>query len=400
METKKKQLAQYFTTNCDYIFSDFNLDNKKYNFIEPFCGAKDLVNWIRSKEGLEDVSVEMYDLDPQTEDIVKQDTLLNPPEYKGKYVVTNPPFLARNKNKDKALYDKYEANDLYKIFVKTIVEGEVEGGVIILPLNFICAQESTIRNLFFSNYSITKLNIFEETVFKDTTYTICSFMFTKGKQKAKIPTTIFPSKKKIDLELRSEWSWRPAGFLYEPRNKNNPYKIDRLVAPAEQEMLNLINEVGDVITSCLGDQEREKAQKFLTKLNTKSENLKKTIQAKKTVIQKKTNITNLYLRAVDSGTQNNRIGLEIKKEPFYGKLSDRVFATLTCNEKISNEEKVVKEFNERFEKLRKENNSLFLTNYRNSTSVYARKRASFRMCYIIIENIIFEMNNKQNKENQ
>lgn len=350
MEDKKKQLGQYFTTNCDYIFSGFDLEDKEYNFIEPFCGAKDLVKWVQNKNGFEGAFVEMYDLDPQFENIIEQDTLLNPPDYKGKFVVTNPPFLARNKNKDKTLYDKHQTNDLYKVFIKTLVEGQVNGGVVILPLNFICAQENTIRDLFFSNYTITKLNIFEETVFNDTTYTICSFMFAKGKQQTKIPTTIFPSKKKINLDLRPEWSWRPAGFLYEPRNKENPYKIDRLV------------------------------------------------EAKKDSIDK-SHITSIYLRAVDGGSQNNRIGLKTKKEPYYGKITDRVFATLTCNEKLSDKEEkeIIKEFNERFEKLRKENYSLFLTNYRNSSSSYARKRVSFRMCYGLIEKIICEIKDK--KEN-
>ena len=38
---------------------------------------------------------------------------LNPPSYQDKYVVTNPPYLARNKSDNKQIYDLYQQNDLY-----------------------------------------------------------------------------------------------------------------------------------------------------------------------------------------------------------------------------------------------------------------------------------------------
>ena len=62
----------------------------------------------------------MYDIEPKKDGIVKKDTLLNPPDYQGKFVITNPPYLARNKCADKTLFDKYQTNDLYKCFIKVI----------------------------------------------------------------------------------------------------------------------------------------------------------------------------------------------------------------------------------------------------------------------------------------
>mgnify|MGYP003705198545 CR=1 FL=1 len=38
-----------------------------------------------------------------------------------------------------------------------------------------------LLKIFLEVYSIIRLNIFEETVFNDTTYTICSFQFTNKK---------------------------------------------------------------------------------------------------------------------------------------------------------------------------------------------------------------------------
>ena len=50
----------------------------------------------------------------------KKDTVKNPPDYNNKYLITNPPYLARNKSKDKSLFDKYDVNDLYKCVIKHI----------------------------------------------------------------------------------------------------------------------------------------------------------------------------------------------------------------------------------------------------------------------------------------
>jgi|7_EtaG_2_1085326.scaffolds.fasta_scaffold06673_2 hypothetical protein len=339
MANNKKQLGQFYTTNSDYILSGLELPDKKNHVVEPFVGDGDLIKWLKAHHQERLGSLKTYDIDPSIGDgVIIQDTLRTPPYYKDKFVITNPPFLARNKNKDKTLYDLHDTNDLYKAFLKTIIEGDVEGGIIILPLNFLCSNDNKIRNMFFEKYHITSLNIFEEAVFDDTTYTVCSLSFFRGPQTKTVPTNIYPSKKRIDLDLKKEWGWRPAGYLYEvPRNGN--YTISRLVK-------------GDI---------------------------------------PKGYITNLYLRAVDSGGNDKRIALVVKDEPYYGKNTDRVFATLVCNHKINNEQLVAEQFNKRLEDLREEHHSLFLINYRNSSSSYARKRISFRMAYNMVANILEEL---------
>jgi hypothetical protein len=82
--------------------------------------------------------------------------------------------------------------------------------------------------------------------------------------------------------------------------------------------------------------------------------------------------------------------LSIKREHFYGKESDRSFATLIMD-KIYTEEQEIKicnEFNRILESNREKYNSMFLTNFRNSTSSYARKRISFDVAYKLISYII------------
>jgi hypothetical protein len=55
-------------------------------------------------------------------------------------------------------------------------------GIIIIPLNFICSirkQDVELRKIFLNKFNIEIINIFEEKVFDDTSYNICSIQFTK-----------------------------------------------------------------------------------------------------------------------------------------------------------------------------------------------------------------------------
>jgi hypothetical protein len=327
--TSKKKLGQFYTTNYEYILKGFCVPEGS-TIIEPFVGQGDLIKWLGPER-----EVEVYDIDPKIEALTR-DTLSNPPDYKGKFVITNPPYLAKNKNKDKAIYEKYDVDDLYKAFLKSLVAGEIEGGIIIIPLNFISDRDKKIRDIFFQKYNITKMKIFEEAVFKDTSYTVCAFQFAKGKQSNAIAAIMSPSGEKIDLLLEEEWGWRVGGHLYE--KKKSKYKIGRLVP-------------GQIPSS------------------------------------------DLFLYAIDTGSQSGRIRLDIKKDHFFGKNTDRAFATITTNLPIRDEHLVVNIFNERLEECRERYNSLFLTNYRNSTKLYARKRISFDMCYGMIKEILEELDN-------
>lgn len=100
--------------------------------------------------------------------------------------------------------------------------------------------------------------------------------------------------------------------------------------------------------------------------------------------------SNLYLRAIDTGTSEGRISLTIKREHFYGKESDRSFATLVMDKIYTSEQEIIicNEFNKILESNRERYNSMFLTNFRNSTSSYARKRISFDVAYKLISYII------------
>jgi hypothetical protein len=326
---KKIQYGQFYTTNSTYIIGNLIDDlPKDLVVIEPFCGRGDLLIF--------ENKYEIYDIDPKIKNCQKRDTLIDPPNYKGKLVITNPPFLSKNKNKEKTIYDLYNVGDLYKASIKSILE--CEGGILIVPLNFLCDEDINIRNLFFDNFNIIQMNIFEETVFNDTTYTICSFSFKRRIDKVDedvIKINFFPSGKKTKFKLKRTTGWR----------------------------------IGTEFIELISDQ--------------------KNIGITRLVNGKKPN-SNLYLRAIDTGTKDGMISLMMNENHFYGKESDRTFATIILDREYTyNQQTIIcNEFNSILNKNREKYNSLFLTNYRNSTSSYPRKRISFDVAYKLISWII------------
>jgi hypothetical protein len=328
----KKSLGQFYTTNSDYILQNLTLP-KNIHVIEPFVGQGDLMEWVN--KNIDISSVMTYDLDPKINCDEVRDTILRPPSYFGKYVITNPPYLAKNKNNDKTLYDKYKVDDLYKAFILTLVDGDCNGGIIIIPLNFFSSENGETRLKFLSKYRIGVVNVFEERVFDDTSYTVCSFNFIKEDKNIlnqNVKFIIHPNKKEMVFNLISENGFRVGGDVL---NCKNNLKLGRLL-------------IGQ------------------------------------------TPSTNMTLYSVDSGTLDGRIRLVMHDKPFFGKETDRVFCTITSPVKLRNEEEICNRFNQKLEELRESYNSLFLTNYRESTKHYSRKRISFKQGFCLINQIIEE----------
>lgn len=322
----KKEYGQFFTTNAEYILDGMLgvFDNGK-KVIEPFAGNLDLLFSIKSDE--------MYDIEPRKKNIIKRDTLLFPPDYANKMVLTNPPYLARNKAKDKTIFDKYKVNDLYKAFLLSALE--MSGGVIIIPVNFFCDEDFEVRNKFLSIFKILKVKIFEEVVFDDTDTQICAISFIREENSEQNVKFIFsPSKKELEINL----------------SKENGYKI---------------NPFG----------------------NLKNENI-----VSRLMLKDNKNKTHIFLNAVDTGSPDGRIRLSYRDNYYFGKMTDRAFATLCINIPLTQKQEydIINEFNRILEEERERYNSLFLTGFRNSTKNYSRKRISFDVVYRIVEKIIKE----------
>ena len=364
--SNKKKYGQFYTTNCDYILKGIEIPVGT-KLIEPFVGQGDLVRWSSRDEW------EVYDIDPKCK-AETRDTLLNPPSYEGKFVITNPPFLARNKSKDKKIFDKYKVRDLYKASIKSFVEGGVDGGILIIPFNFFCDTDSKIRSLFFENYSISKVRVFEESVFDDTDVNVCSFKFEKKKFSGKIEFTFLPEDVSFTYELKEEHGYKIAGEEFS-NLESSEYRWGRLLkgqTPSTSLYLRAIDTGSEdgKIEMLVGSCEKRKSElekKILDEINTKYR-----------------------------GTIKD-ISIEID-DYFYDtteKSSERSFATITCNKKIEDEHLVAKMFNEELNSLREKYRSVFLTNFRNSTKSYARKRISFDQAYILLDKIMHKLLDKE-----
>jgi hypothetical protein len=361
MDTQKS-LGQFYTTNYRYILDGFDIPTNE-KIIEPFVGSGELVKYIIESNC--DCSIDVYDISinnfidlfinneqikkPKKIHYEERDTLMNPPNYENSFIITNPPYLARNKSREKYIYDKYKLNDLYKCFIDNLVENQCSGGVIIVPLNFWCSNRKTdahLRSKFLNIYSVLRLNIFEEKVFDDTTYTVCSFQFVRGVNGGAIPTHIYPSKKYIEINLNESNRFTICGDIYKTDLKSK-YDISRLTRYTKDKHSN-------ILLKCIDDNSKKK----------------------------------LGLSIIDNVD-------DYRDDTPY--LSQRSFAVLVINPfvDINFQYILVDRFNTYVNKLRDEYNSLFLTNYRESKDI-ARKRISFELAYYICQRIIEEFSSSVN----
>lgn len=166
------------------------------------------------------VSVVMviYDIEPKQSYIIQRDTLKNPPNYDGKFILTNPPYIARNKNENKEIYDIYKTNDLYKCFILSFINSNCKGGIIIIPINFLCSQRTidiNLRKQFLHKFHIRLINIFEEKVFDDTSTSVCVIQFDIKKDNELIKIDIYPSKKSIQIILDEKNNYTIGGEILE-----------------------------------------------------------------------------------------------------------------------------------------------------------------------------------------
>jgi len=342
--SSKSQLGQFFTTNYQYILAGMKIPKNK-NVVEPFCGNGDLLPFMKQ---FTPKQIECYDIDPKHAYVSKRDTLQNGiphPGYTNKYVITNPPYLAKNKSKgDKKVFELYKQDDLYKCFIRSFLSptqhGSPKGGVIIVPLNLWCSvrkADAKLRQQFIEQYKIMRVNVFEEKVFDDTGYTVCSIQFKQRDCVAfasvKIPMHFYPSRDSTIIKLCKDNNYTIGGEIYK-LEQTRSFKVQRAT--------------------------------------TKNKN--------------SPGLTNISVKCIDDSA-TSKLGLKIvSNDDRYidetKKLSSRSYATLVINPPISLErqKQIVDQFNAYLGKMRCKYYSLFLTNYRESN----RKRISFILVFKIV----------------
>ena len=346
----KKDRGQFYTTNSSYILDGFPLPPADIRcIVEPFAGKGDLIEWV--KQAGCTAPIEAFDIEPKYQGVQKQDTLITPPDYNNSWIITNPPYLARNKSEKKEIYDLYDTNDLYKCFLTSVIQqNNCRGGIFIIPAGFFFSPrelDTRCRNDFMSRYKITKIKYFEETVFDDTTTTIVAFSFEKATttlSEQNVEWVMLPSNTQKIFYMSSEYQWIIGGDIYD------------LEIPAGLQVRRHVE----------GQPLREnETQTYIT------------------------------LNALDSGTKDGRICCTYRKNYIYpAKECSRTYATLRISGKILSEEEQIQLchcWNEFIEQRRTDTWSLFLPQFRESKE-YARKRIPFELAYRILLHLIHKQN--------
>jgi hypothetical protein len=347
LKESKKMKGQFYTVNSSYILDGLYMPPKSATYvIEPFAGKGDLLEWLGKNNNT--LPIMLYDIDPKKEGVVRRDTLMYPPNYEDAWIITNPPFLARNKCDKKEIFDLYNTNDLYKCFITSLTKQDkpCAGGVFIVPAGFfISPRELDVRcrNDFLTIYKLLKVKYFEHTVFPDTTITVVAFAFEKSPvllTEQSVEWVSLPSGDKRVFKLSKENNWIIGGEIY---NLSVPAGI----------------------------------------------NIRRHVEGRKNTDGEQ--ITSITLSALDSGTMSGRICLEYKEGYIYpAKECSRTYATLCIQGRtLTSEEqkKICLEFNTFLEKKRNETWSLFLPQFRESKE-YARKRIPFELAYTIVLHLI------------
>ena len=342
--TIKKMKGQFYTVASSYILEGFTPPTNIQSIIEPFAGNGDLIEWLRMNGIYQ--PIEMYDIDPKKEGTVLRDTLMDPPNYKDAWIITNPPYLARNKSTEKEIFDKYDTNDLYKCFITSLTQQDASGGILIIPAGFFLSPRDVdvrCRNGFLSKYKLLMVKYFEETVFPDTTTTVVAFSFEKSPvilNEQFVEWISLPSKEKKTFKMSAENDWIIGGDIY------------RLNVPTNIKIIRYVE----------GHSIKDDYQ-----------------------------LTFMTLCALDSGKQDGRISLTYNEGYVYpAKDCSRTYATLCIKGKTLTPEQQIKicsEFDALVEKKRQDTWSLFLPQFRESKE-YARKRIPFELAYTIVMHLI------------
>lgn len=324
---KDIEKTKHYTSNYKLICSNLlKYIPKDAQLIEPFVGSGELLKLLPDRQW------ECYDLEP-TIQCIKRDTLLDPVDYEGKYIITNPPYLAKNKASDKTLFNKYQLDDLYKIALHTMLKAD--GGIIIIPMNFFTDENSgKIREEFLNVFDIKEVNVFTQPIFDSTTYSVCSFYFEKKtifNDKQDIQFNICPEDKHITISLYHKYKYRLGGEVFDLPKENIFGRLLKGIEPQYK--------------------------------------------------------TNIFLSAIDK--RDSFLGLSYNVIEYYGKNTDRVYATLTCSKELSiqKQKTLIDNFNKQINEYRKIYANLLFTNYRD----YNRKRVEFDFVYRYLTKLYYEM---------
>lgn len=211
-QNSKQRLGQYFTSSADTLLCSFTSYVSGREVVDPFAGGGDLLRWAQSHGAASTVG---YDIDPSAP-FPTRDSLLSPPT-DGDFIVTNPPYLSRNKAKGAYtnIFNQYKQNDLYKCFLASLTH---DSGIVIIPSNFLSESSGAARKMFFSQYTIEYAEYWTEPTFADATTGVVIFAFRRlkfGESVITFDIKVMPEARTLTITLAPEYEYLPGKDFFD-----------------------------------------------------------------------------------------------------------------------------------------------------------------------------------------
>jgi len=428
--------------SLNYIYPEIQDKLWKYRWIDLYAGEGNLIlpvlNLIPSKDRIKffENHIFLFDIHPEMVDICIKNAKNYgiPPEVASNniklrnnlesfpislkneqlplYHITNPPYLYLGyirKHKEtqehlklfKGENEGYQ--DLYQIAMINDLRNNIENLIYIIPSNFLygASVSNKFRLDFLKYYQIKKMLIFETKIFENTGTNICIGFF-KRKQIPKSEKIKFRGikikKKDVIFEknyvLAPEFNYR-AGSEFD-RFLNEYRALEPLIVKyylLKKDVLNNrgVNKLNAIDANAYHNN---RYNNLILQVNDK---LKDLIES---------NI--LYIRTVDTGSINGRVGLGVISEDFNVNgiyVSGNTYRThpiqLFFEPKITpNEQKLLKDyFNFILETFREKLDSEFLTTYKYSKAEYTRKYLGLTQTRKLIQTFPYRKISHEIKEN-
>ena len=440
----RRSLGVHLTSNeifLNYIFPEIRDLLWNYIWIDLYAGEGNLIlpvlNTISTEHRIRFFKehIYLYDIQPEMvknciknaenfgipyevarENIKLRDNLESFPTFlKNKQLslfhITNPPYLYLGyirKHEETQKYLKFFEGlnegyqDLYQIAMINDLRNNVEDLIYIIPSNFLfgASVSNKFRMDFLKYYKIIKSIVFETRIFEHTGTNICIGFF-KRKKAPKLTNVEFKGIKikKEDIIIEKAYLLKPkfkyrAGsefdeFLKEYRVKN-PLKVNYYLLKDE-----VIKNKGnnEIIVIDANNYQNNEYKRLILQINDE--------------LKKKVDSNILYVRTVDTGSYDGRVGLGMISEDFDVNgiyVSGNTYRTHPIHiffEPIISveDQKLLKNyFNFILEAFRESLDSEFLTTYKYSNAKYTRKYLGLTQARELIETLpIIDLNSINKK---
>lgn len=425
-----------------FIFPEIKDRLKQHVWVDLYCGEGNLIlpilNHIPESERISffEKHVYLFDVQPKLvekciknainynipqevaeKNIVLRDNLENFPEtIKEKklpiFHITNPPYLylgyIRKHEKTQKYLKLFEGKnkgyqDLYQIAMINDLRNGINNLIYIIPSNFMfgASVSNKFRKDFLKHYNIAKMFIFETKKFEFTGTNICIGFFERKKIAKTEPLEFMAEKfKKQDIIIKKQYILKPE-FKYRAGSKFDEFlKKYRATKPLmvkyylQREEVNNNKGKHEIRVMDANKYENNEYKRLTLSVN---DGLKQRIAS---------NI--LYVRTVDTGSLNGRVGLGLIEDDFNVQgiyVSTNTYRThpiqIFLEPELSIEDQLllVKYFNFVLEAFREKLDSEFLTTYKYSDAEYTRKYLGLTQVRGLIETFpIFNLNKKTKRE--